>query len=126
MSVPVSSPQIQTMPVQPIGAYSLNGSKDFRAGHFVVNPPPIARYSFYDEIYVDPNFYKQLLNPKSKAFYTKSTAAPQNETTKKNKLLGALKAAVFLGGAFLAFKYRSNIKTFVINTFNKIKNLLKK
>ena len=127
MTVPVSSSQMLAAPVQPIGAYSLNGSKDFRAGNFVVNPPNIQKYSFYDEIYVDPNFYKQLLNPKSKAFYSKSIDSTiQNTTSKPNKFLGALKVAAFLAGGLLAFKYRNNIKTFIVNTFHKIKNLVKK
>ncbi len=126
MTSPVSSTSIQNIPSQPIGAYSLNGGNDFRAGHFVVNPPPIKKYSFYDEIYVDPNFYKQLINPKSKAFYSKNLIKEEDIKPKKNKINAALKTAAFLAGIFLAYVYRANIKTFLADAFTKLKKLVKK
>ena len=125
MTASVSSPQMQTVSVQPVGAYSLNGSNDFRAGHFVVNPPLIKPYSFHDEIYVDPNFYKQLINPKSKAFYSKKLLQESQPAPKKSKVSGVLKTAVFLAGLFLAYVYRANIKTFLTGAFDKLKNLVK-
>lgn len=123
MTSPVSSIPVQS---QPIGAYSLNGGNDFRAGHFVVNPPPIKKYSFYDEIYVDPNFYKQLINPRSKAFYSKNLLQQKETQPKKNKTNGMLKTAAFLAGIFLAYVYRANIKTFLGTVYSKIKNMIKK
>ena len=115
MTTPVSAVPIQ----QPIGAYSLNGSKDLKAGHFVVNPPTIRPYSFYDKIKVDPQFYNELINPKSKAFYHKPTV-------RKSKLKGILQTTAFVGGIVLAFAYRKNIQKFVIESFNKIKNMVKR
>ncbi len=126
MTSPVSAIPVQNAAPQPIGAYSLNGSNDFRAGHFVVNPPPIQKYSFYDEIYVDPNFYKQLINPKSKAFYSKNLMKEQDSQPKKSKISGVLKTAAFLAGVFLAYTYRAKIKTFLADAFAGIKNMVKK
>ena len=44
MSVGMNTAQSQ----QQIGAYSVNGANDFKVGRFVVNPPEIIPYSFYD------------------------------------------------------------------------------
>ena len=124
MTSPVSAIQAQVASPQPIGAYSLNGSNDFRAGHFVVNPPPIPRYSINKEIYVDQNFYKELTNPRSKAFYSSNLFQPQ-ETKPQSRNKSFLKGAAFAAGVFLAYVYRANIKTFLAGTFEKIKNMVK-
>lgn len=117
MSAPIS--QVQQPSAQPIGAFGLGSGKELKAGYFVVNPPVIRPYTFYDKIKVDPDFYNELINPKSKAFY-------HQKTVQKNRLKGILKAAAFTGGVVLAITFRKNILKFLSDTFTKIKNMIKK
>lgn len=113
---PTMSPAMNT---QPIGAFGIGGNKELKAGSFVVNPPVIRPYTFYDKIKVDPDFYRELVDPKSKAFYHK-------KTVQKNRLKGILKAAALVGGVMLAVTYRKNIQRFLSETLGKIKNMIKK
>lgn len=95
-----------------------------QAGHIVVNPPPIRPYSFYDDIKVDRQFYRELTDPKSKAFYYKPMAMKTQKP--KNTLKKVLTWGVVIGGGILAYAKRNLIKTFFINTYDKIKNHIKR
>lgn len=117
MSAPVS--QIQQTPAQPVGAFGLGGTKEFRAGHYVVNPPVIKPYSFYNEIKGNTDFYKELISAGNKTYSGAQTAQPR--TAK-----GILKAAALAGTAALAIVYRKNIYNFLSEAFTKIKNIIKK
>ncbi len=121
MSTPVSSTTMQNIHTQPIGAYSINGGNDFRPGHFVLNPPAIPKYSIYDEIHIDPNFYYKMLNPKKIFYEEDSLQNTKNQPSKTKRSNFLLKAAAFLAGVFLAYTYRSNIKNLFSALFNKIK-----
>ena len=103
----------------PIGANKLYANKQVKAGHIVLNPPEIKPYTFYDKIKVDHKFYKELVDPHSKAFFD-----TKNQT--KNKLKSAIKFSVILLGATLGFIYRKNIQKFLLDTTVQIKNILKK
>lgn len=93
-------------------------------GHIVVNPPHIKPYSFYDEIKVDKQFYKELINPKSKAFYYKPMAMKTQKP--KNTLKKLLIGGILIGCSALAFAKRNLIKTFLIDSYDKIKKYIKR
>lgn len=102
---------------QPATTFGTN-NKEIKAGHFVVNPPTIRPYTFYDKIKVDREFYNELVNPKSKAFI-------QKETIKQERLKGVLKTIAILGSVFIVINCRKNIQKFLTETINSIKLCLK-
>ncbi len=108
MTVPVSSVQIQ----QPVGAYTIGESpyQSLRPGHFVVNPPVITPYSFYDELKKGDNYYKELL---------KVYASKENHLGKTTNKTGVLKKVLGWGllviSGLLAYKNRTAIANFFKN-----------
>lgn len=124
MSAPVASVTINnTQPLnnQPIGAFGLGGSKknETKAGHFVVNPPVIKPYSFYDEIKIDDHFYNALLAQGAPA---RKSYKPHKRTSTFKKLLTA---AVLIGAGILCYVKRVPIKKFAIKYYNKMADWIK-
>lgn len=108
MTIPVSSVQI---PQQPIGAYTIGGfGQNPRPGHFVVNPPVITPYSFYDDLKKGDNYYKELLNIRTSG--TKQQAKSSDKKSVFKKILGW---GIVIGGAILAYKNRSVIENYFKN-----------
>ena len=109
MTIPVSSVQI---PQQPVGAYTIGGNsgQNLKPGHFVVNPPVITPYSFYDDLKKGDNYYKELLNIRTSG--TKQQAKSSDKKSVFKKILGW---GIVIGGAILAYKNRSVIENYFKN-----------
>lgn len=113
-----------TNPVSMQGQQNYSCYQPLKAGHFVVNPPVIRPHSFYDEIKVDKEFYNELINPKSKAFFHKPVAMKTQKP--KNRLKRLLTWTAIIAGAIVCYAKRNLIKTFITNTYDKIKNHIKR
>ena len=109
MTIPVSSVQI---PQQPVGAYTIGGNfgQNLRPGHYVVNPPVITPYSFYDDLKKGDNYYNELLQVFSSKEHHHAEAAHKKSVFKK--ILGW---GIVIGGAILAYKNRSVIENYFKN-----------
>ena len=114
------SPNINNTPQQPqIGAYTLNGSNKLEAGNFVVNPySDIYKFSLYDELHLDKDNYKEMHDI---IFKNKLPQSPKKRKAKRI-IKNIFKVGIAIGSAVLIYKYRTPIKTKVIDLFNKIKN----
>lgn len=119
MSINIQPMQSSVSGQQSVGSFGQVNNKEIKAGHFVVNPPTIRPYSFYDKIKGDKDFYNELFNPKSKSFIHK-------KATGKERLKGIIKMAAIVGGVFLAFSCRKNIQKYLSETMSSVKNLSKK
>ena len=107
MTIPVSSVQMQ----QPIGAYTIGGSgQNLRPGHFVINPPVITPYSFYDDLKKGDNYYKEILKTFS------SNEHHHAETVhKRNVFKKILGWGIVIGTGILAYKNRQVIENYFKN-----------
>ena len=111
MSVGMNAAQSQ----QQIGAYSVNGANDFKVGRFVVNPPEIIPYSFYDDLKKGDGFFKDALKIVATKDYV-NTKTPQK--SKSSFFKKALVTVLTVGAGVLIYK---NWGVFV----NFLKNLKK-
>lgn len=111
MTAPVSG--IQTT-YQPIAASNItNQGKPIKAGYFVVNPPSIRPYSFYDDLKKGDNYFDELV-----ASTTHHKMHADKTKTKKKGIAGKLMFwAVAITAGILAYKKRINIADF----FKKLK-----
>lgn len=98
-----------------IGAYSINSTNDFKVGRFVVNPPEIIPYSFYDDLKKGDGFFKDALKIVATNDYVNTTSTKKNKTSFiKKAIFGCLAIAT----GILIYK-----KWYIIVNF--IKNLKK-
>ncbi len=86
MTAPITMAQHQ----QPIGAYTLDNQSSFKAGNFIVNPPNIQPYSFYDDLKKGDGFFKDALKIVATDKFVDTKATPTKKSSKFKKILGAV------------------------------------
>lgn len=103
---------------QPIGAFGLGGSKSkgVEAGSFVVNPATnIYKYSVYDELELGKDRYKEILTS-----VENKKASKELKRTRRDMIISKIiNWGLLIGAGVLAYKYRSPLKTFFTDVFNK-------
>lgn len=121
MTAPVSTNT--TIPQQPIGAYTLNGSNRFDAGNFVVNPPSqFYKYSVYDEIKLGEDKFKEILGN----LHTKTAQKNLKRDKRKALLSKIINWGIVIGGGILLYKFRKPVKNAFSAFWNKMSEILKK
>ncbi len=100
---------------------SVNNPNMKAAGYkFVVQPPVIRPYSFYDELKLGEDRYLEYLS-------TTKTVSPELKSSKRRSFFkGLLKTAAAVSAGILIYKNRSGLKNFFVNAYNRIKNMIKK
>lgn len=108
---------------QPVGAYTLNGSSRFEPGSFVVNPPSqFYKYSIYDELKLGEDKFKEIISN-----LQDGTARKNIKRDKRKKLLSKMiNWGIVIGSGILLYKYRTQLKGFVSQTFDALKRMFKK
>lgn len=114
MTAPVSINN-NTTPA-PIGAFGLGGSKKPEAGSFVVSPAQnLYKYSVYDELELGKDRFKEILQ----SIETKSSSKELKKTRRDMIVSKIINWGLLIGAGVLAYKYRSPLKTFFADVFNK-------
>jgi len=108
MSAPINSVQ----PQQPIGAYTLNGTNVYKVGQFVVNPPEIIPYSFYEDLKKGDGFFKDALKIVTSKDFENTKYTTKKKTSTIKKLLGI---AATIATGILIYKKRNSIISFFKN-----------
>jgi len=101
----VNPPQTQSN----ISASNIGQSKTLKAGHFVITPPEILPYSFYDDLKKSENYYKEALN----IIANKKT--PNKSNTVKAKWKKIISIAVVITTSIFAYKNWASIVNFIKN-----------
>lgn len=110
MTTPVSGIQSS---YQPIGAYPVYNAaaQQVKAGHFVVNPPSIRPYSFYEDLKKGDNYFNEVMT----VFASKKMPPDKTKTKKKNIAGKLIFWTTALTACIIAYKKRDNIAALLKN-----------
>ena len=90
----MTNPITSVQPQQPVGAYSINDSDVFKVGRFVVNPPEIIPYSFYDDLKKGDGFFKDAIKIVATNEYVNTKEPKKNKSSFfKKAMIGILTVA---------------------------------